>query len=447
MSREPLKVVGMLYGPEQLELRLAPQRPLSHLWAVGKNGLVPAARALAEARGESLRRRLPILLEGRSPKALIEALAPTTVSQTFMVVGGDVAYLDPEQVHVLGPNIVAVAGESRQVGDVVLETLYRTVTSGGQELREINRYWGSEWRYADNRNDEGHWWRVWPQGEKQWFKGEFVAKVSWEGLQRLGSSEYVVIESPNDPRMRVFASVELDSEDSMLRSTKYKDQRIVALSANCRDSIGVLDGEFCKLTAWHRGRPWQRTRPRRRFVNGRAIVAHTKVAARTDIEKRVCRLPDDALTAIGARAEDVVVLESVAYDDETKEFLRRRVRLRALPIDETEAAERKTWERLQGTDGWVDPAAVHGIHPPYPAVYLDRFARADLGVPVAGPVTIRTSVASRLASDASEFLWLAVGGIVVVVLTAFHVAPTLAILIPTVATALFLFWRVRRAVT
>jgi len=413
MSQQALEVVGTLYGPQRLELRLAPERPLSHLWAAAASGLVPAARALAEARGEALRRRIPILLDGRTPEELIAALASTAVSQTFIVVAEDVAYLDAEQVRVIGPKIDDAKGESRSVGNLVLEPLYRAVSSGGHELAEINRYWGSQWRYADNRNDDQNWWRVWPQGEKQWFKGEF----------------------------------EPDSDQSMLTSTTYKDQRIVALSSSCRDSIGVLDGEFCKLRAWHRGRPWQRTKPGRRLVNGRAIVAHTKVAARTDVEKQVCRLSADALIAIGARAEDVVVVEAVKYDQDADEYRRTRLRLRALPIEDAEAAERKTWERVQGTDGWVDPAAVHGIHPPYPALYLDRFARTDLGVPLAGPVTIRASVASRLASDASEFLWLAVGGIVVVVLTAYHLPTIAAIAFPVVAAAVFLFWRVQRAVT
>jgi len=358
-----------------------------------------------------------------------------------------VAYLDAEQVGVIGPEIDDARGESRRVGDIVLEPLYRAVPSGGAELAEINRYWGSQWRYADNRNDDQDWWRVWPHGEKQLFKGEFVAKVSREGLERLEGADYVVVESPNDPTMHVYATVELDSDGSMLTSTKYKDQRIVVLSSSCRDSIGVLDGEFCKLRAWQGGGPWQRSKPGRRLVNGRAIVAHTKVAARTDVEKQVCRLSADALIAIGARAEDVVVVEAVMYDQDADEYRRRRLRLRALPIDEAEAAQRKRWERSQGSDGWVDPAAVHGIHPPYPALYLDRFARTELGVPVGGPVTIRASVASRLASDASEFLWLAVGGIVVVVLTAFHLPTIAAIAFPVIAAVFFLFWRVQRAVT
>ncbi|MFL5963435.1 MAG: hypothetical protein ACJ757_11160 [Gaiellaceae bacterium] len=447
MSLQALEVVGTLYGPHQLELRLAPGRPLSHLWAFEQGELIPAARAFAEARGEALRRRMPILMDGRTPADIMASLERTAASRVFIVIAEDVAYLDAEQVQVIGPEIAAANGQSRQVGDLVLETLYRAVASGGQPPTEINRYWGSEWRYLDGRNDDESWWRVWPQGEKQLFKGEFVAKLSSQQLQQLGQPDYVVIESPLDPAMRVYASVEPDRGTSLLNSTEYKDRRIVALSASCRDSIGVLDGEFCRLVAWQRGKPWQRAKPGWRLVKGRAIVAHTKVAARTEVEKQVCRLPSDALIAIGARAEDVVVLETVTYDKKAKEYRRKRVRLRALPIDEAEAAERKTWERSQGTDGWVDPAAVHGIYPPYPALYLDRFAREDLGVPLAGPVTIRTSVASRLASDASEFLWLAVGGIVVVVLTAFHIRPIIAILVPVVATIVFLFWRVQRAVT
>ena len=447
MSLEALDVVGTLYGPRHLELRLASGRPLSHLWAVERDGLIPAARALAEARGEALRRRLPILLEDGGVERLAAALENSGVSETFLVIAGDLAYLDADQVRFLGSEIAIAAGECRLVGDLVLEPLYRVVSSGGRPPQEIDRYWGSQWRYADRRNDDDDWWRVWPQGERQWFKGEFAAKVSWESMRRLGAPSHVVIESPHDPAMRVYASVELDSDTSQLTSPEYKNKQIVALSASCRDSIGVLDGEFCRLIAWHRGRPWERKKPGPRFVKGRAIVAHTKIAARTDIEKQVCRLPADALIAIGARAEDVVVLESVTYNKKAKEYRRTRLRLRALPIDEGEAAERKKWERSRGLDGWVDPAAVHGIHPPYPAVYLDRFARVDLGVPVAGPVTIRASVGARLASDASEFLWLAVGGIVVALLTTLHVPPIVAILVPAVAAVIFLFWRVQRAVT
>jgi hypothetical protein len=98
---------------------------------------------------------------------------------------------------------------------------------------------------------------------------------------------------------------------------------------------------------------------------------------------------------------------------------------RVLPIDATERGEREQWEATQLWDddsnpggegreaprleGYVDCAGRLGVHPPYPTVYLNYYARQQLrGLGLCQPVQARVSVPGRLLSEASEFVWLAV---------------------------------------
>jgi len=404
-----LEEVGVLYQPEPVPILLESGRPLSQLWAQLPDGRVHLARAVADARGEHLRRRLPVLLD-RSAATILERLDETLVSSVFLCLG-DLAYLDHEQVLTLGPRLERT-GETAVVGQLLIRPVFRLSADAGETAVQLDRFWASGWGYADGREQGEDWWRVWPQGSRGKIREDFVASLSGAQWLRLGRPRYVVIENPSDPEMCLPALVRRDPPGTELNSEEYERERIVALDASCRDALGILDGEFCRMRVWQ-GRHVVR-RARRELIGARSIVAHVKIAARVDLEKPVCRLGTDALVAIGARAEDKVIIESIVSDAGT--FKRRRLTLRALPIDAAEAESRAKWERARGSDGWIDPAAFHGINPPYPAIYLDFAAREALHVSPAAPVVVRTGVLRRIFSEASDFLWVAVAGVVAVVI-------------------------------
>lgn len=434
-----LEHVGILYRPEPAPILLERGRPLSQLWAELPDGRVHLARAIADARGEHLRRRLPVLLD-QTADTILQRLSETLVSPVFLCLG-DLAYLDHEQVLTLGPRLQRTE-ERAAIGQLVISPIFRLSADAGQLAVQLDRFWASGWGYADGREQGDDWWRVWPQGSRGKIREDFVASLSSAQWENLGRPRYVVIENPSDPAMCLPAVVRRDPPGTELNSADYEHERIVALDASCRDALGILDGEFCRMRVWP-GRHVAR-RAQRRLIGARSIVAHVKIAARVDLEKPVCRLGTDALVAIGARPEDDVIVESVVADAQT--FKRHRLTLRALPIEAAEASSRAAWERARGSDGWIDPAAFHGINPPYPAIYLDFPAREALQVSPAAPVVVRTNVRRRISSEASDFLWVAVAGVIVALIHFGWLPAGSAVALIAAAAALLAWLRIRRAV-
>jgi hypothetical protein len=431
-----LERVGTLYGDERWPILLERGAPLSRAWVRRRDGPVPAARALAEARAENFTRRVPVRIGGPLEDASA-ALAETLVSPVFPAFGS-LAFLDSEQVAVLGPGVRPVEDDV-VVGAIRMAPVYELDPDPGRAPGPFARYWGSRWTYTDDRQEAGGWWRVWPQGLRQDIRGDFVAALSpfqWDALSR---PHYVVVTHPSDAGLSLYAKVIVDTPEQPLAKPQYHRQRIVALDASCRDALGISDGDFCRLSVWRAAHRYRRFR--QRAVGARTIVAHTKIAARVDLDKPVCRLSTDALAAIGVREDDQVVVESVASTGAGIEA--RRIRRRALSIDVREAEARAAWERRRGSDGWVDPAALHAIHPPYPAIYLDHFARERLGVPLGAPVIVRADVVARVTTDAT--VPIAVGSIVVATLTAVGVPAWVVVAVVGGLLVLLALLRARRS--
>ncbi|HZQ82691.1 MAG TPA: hypothetical protein VFB25_12020 [Gaiellaceae bacterium] len=445
MTAPELRHVGDLYGSERTPLLLGDGMPLSHLLVRRDGRLVPAARVLAECRGDHLRRRYAVRLEGISPDELLERFGKSAISPVFLVLAETLAFLDPDQIGALGLGLVEQP-EPTPIGDLLFKPTYRIddtrpLTLDGAEAPRA--FWRSTWTYADERErHDAEWWRVWPQGERKEVRGDFVAAISRTQFARLRGPAYVMIESVVDPRMRLYAHLRADKGDTQLNSEEFRDRRIVALDASCRDALGILDSEFCRMVPLE-GRHVVRGL-RRRVFGSRATVAHVKIAARVDLDKPVCRLAADTLAAIGARRDDKVTIETVV-ERQPGRYRTKREKLRALEIDASEASGRAEWERPTGSDGWVDPATVHGIHPPYPAIYLDWFTRQRLGeLPVAAPVIVRANIGSRLAAEAGEFAWLAVGGLVIAVLKGVNASGTTIVVVAGLLSLFFIGFRIRR---
>jgi hypothetical protein len=159
----------------------------------------------------------------------------------------------------------------------------------------------------------------------------------------------------------------------------------------------------------------------------------------------------------------VTIEHVVPHDGETPGRRWRRVSLRqrVLPIDDLERAERSGWEAAQAWDdgafanpgekgaerlrleGYVDCAERLGVHPPYPAIYLNYNTRHRLErLGLCQPAQIRVGAPSRLMAEASEFAWLviiALLGAVIAFLSspAVQIGATFALLAATVVLLTF----------
>jgi hypothetical protein len=225
-------------------------------------------------------------------------------------------------------------------------------------------------------------------------------------------------------------------------------EEAVALDRGLREALGISDGECAVIHAWDR--PNAARRLHRLGFSTRSVFAHPSVPLRADLEKPVCRLSTDAMTAIGARDGDRVVVEALVRTKDAA-FERRTVAKRVLTIDAGEAERRALWVSHDADEGYIDCAEWHGIFPPFPTIYLDFFdmralfggGRGTLTCPV---VQVRPKLASRFADDASEFAWVGVIGLVAVLVQAANLPLLVLVLVAVVVVAILVTFRVRRSI-
>lgn len=189
----------------------------------------------------------------------------------------------------------------------------------------------------------------------------------------------------------------------------------MTLDRGLREALGICDGETAVVHPW-RGPNRSRRLHRLRFST-RSVYAHPSIPVRADLEKPVCRLSADAMSA----------------------------------IDESEAERRATWSSADADEGYVDCAEFHGIFPPFPAIYVDYFDMSRLFGQSAGPlvcpvVQIRPKLSTRIADDAGEFAWVGVIGLVAVLAQATDLGLLPLALLATAVVAFLVLLRVRRSV-
>jgi hypothetical protein len=434
------------------DLVLRPGDPLSKLRLADGSSI---AKALVQAGSSPFWRRIPLAVArdslGEASDLLGTRGGPSTFPVTLAQDERAVAWVDLEQLERLQRETgrPMTLGPVVEVGGILLEPC---VTLGAGEPVPVDgqlQYWNSRWVPAEGRPAE--LWRVWPQGSGE-ARGDFVARVSPEGAERLGT--HVVVSPPNG-RASLWAVLLADEEMTPSEPHTHllpTEPLTVALDSSLRDALGISGGDFCRLGPWRRGSRVRRSQ--QRFFGARSVIAHVKIPPRSDLDKRVCRLEPTALEAIGATAGQSVAVESVVPDGADARFRVRTIRLRALPIDSGEATERKAWELPTGSEGFVDCAEHHGIFPPYPAIYLDYHARRALAppelagsnkaLPVCSAVLVRTSVRRRVGDELSGYLWLAFAGLSVAAIKAFDLPVYLVLTVAAAVTALLLLLHIRR---
>jgi hypothetical protein len=308
---------------------------------------------------------------------------------------------------------------------------------------------------------------VWPNGARGGSDAsDYLAVMSPEHLRDLGDPRYVVIENPVDPGKYAYALAKCD-DSWRFKCAAHSNPlikgghaaNVVALDRGVREVLGIGDGELAIVHRWG-GAHLRLSFDRWAFAT-RSVYAHPSPPLRGDLEKPVCRLSKDVMSAIGVREGDqvqvgtVVRVDSASGDDatpSTPEFKHRTITRRALLIDEVEAKARRGWSSADAEEDYIDCAELHGVFPPYPIVYLDYFALAELfagghhGRPLVCPVVqVRPKLLTRLADEVSELAWVGIAAIVALVARAFDY-PVVGLSVLALALLVALVYaRVRRA--
>lgn len=442
--------VGRLAGVDPgLDLLLPEGRPLSYL-RVGErpNASQGLTRSLLERRATELRVRIPVVVEPGGSGPIVAALERFAVASVFPVLDGTCE--SEGNVEVCWLDLVQVAALSRQEGNglaprgpvvaagIRFSPTY-AVSPDPEEATRDWQYWNTDWEFVERPDDRDDWWRVRPNETRRRSRrllkggpgdrgpearGTFAACLHRSMRKELGNPPYVVVEHPfRGGRVPVAVL-----EDEFKGADETVWAKTIFLDRTARDSLGLLDGEFCIVSPWVRPRIalW-RSRMRDRLVGARTIAAHPRAPARADLEKPVCRLEPAALEAIGGRPREFVAIERIvpAADGQEGHWDVVRTKQRVLPIDSAEQVRRADWESPQTWDaaaaslggaggapeieGYVDCAERLGLYPPYPAIYLNYYTRKALReLRLCEPVLVRVGIGNRLADDASEFAWLAV---------------------------------------
>lgn len=498
--------VGELVGGDTSDasLLLPADRPLSYLRVEAEGspaGSVALDRALLEARSSEFRLRTPLAVErSRDRRRIDEALASLGAPSAYPVLDCrdteagqelDVAWLDGLQLEAVAQS--TGWGFQRRpgggaVGGLRIRPLYGLAAGGEQPSRDW-QYWNSHWDFEQPPAGRAEWWRVRPNESRarpRWFlsklrprrlglgpqaRGTFAACMHPAMLRRLGDPIFVVIRHPFRGGwlpVRVLPD-EFSGKTGGPEGGEELWADTLFLDRTARDGLGIADGEFCLVYPWLRPRrkTWGRAISQR-LVGARTIAAHPHAPARADLDKPICRLEPSALEAIGGRPGDSVTIEHVVPANPERPGYRWRpvrVRSRVLPIDAAERDERASWEAPQLRDrgsagaertdavelqGYVDCADSLGLYPPFPSIYLNYYTRRQglEGVGLCQPVEVRVGMPGRLASEASEFSWLAIiallgAAIVFLPTTSLQIAAAVAL---TVAMGALLLFRAIRAI-
>jgi hypothetical protein len=440
--------VGKLAGADPGQDLLLPSgRPLSYLRVGEQPGKSRGlTRALLEHRATELRVRIPVVVPPEGSAEIVKALQRLAVSQVFPVLEGttgedevDLCWLDLVQVAALRRKQdtgLAQREVPAAAAGISFSPIYE-VSGQPETATRFWQYWNSDWEFENRPEDRDDWWRVRPNERRRGghsllpgsrgpeARGTFAACLHPEMKEELGDPPYVVIEHPH---RRGYVPALVLEDDGLRKLPESKWRKTIFLDRTARDALGLLDGEFCIVHPWRYPR---RTLQRRRFferlVGARTIAAHVRAPARADLEKPVCRLEPEVLETIGGRGGESVEIERIAKPENALPGHWDIVRAtqRVLPIDRDERVRRTTWEAPQTWDfenpnqkdegspeltGYVDCAERLGLYPPYPAIYLNYYTRKEAlsGLGLCEPVQVRVKFWSRLAAEASEFVWLAV---------------------------------------
>ncbi len=446
-------------------LLLAPGFPLSHL-RVRQPDEAPIAlvRFMIESGGPTLRHSVPVLFDSRADIEIeVARLRQFGVTSVFPILtdAGDgsariLALIGSGQLGALCEDPAGHRNLARQTdvpafAGIRFEHAYRLEPAGIPFVPAENdrhEYWNSTWSFMEPIDVDGLW-RVRPNLRRDRIRGEFVAVLSPHAHLALGQPAYVIVVNPYFPDNRLPAWVMVEADlpvEEGNHHTIYVDRTI-------RETLGVADGELCQVHPWvtetfiENVRRWTY----RKSIGPRTLVAHTKIPLKSDTEKPVCRMSSGSLSALGVPSGGFVTLEAMAPefqadDGSPPRWTARRIRRRVLEVDETTTKTRESWESDQAPN-YVDCASRYAIFPPYPDIYLDFFARRELGdLAICGVVQVRAAVWSRLLDEASEFAWLGIIAVVAAVAATIGLPVWGYLAIAAALTGALVFLRVRRAV-
>jgi hypothetical protein len=459
--------VGELVGTATSEpkLLLAPGFPLSHLRVKRPDGMpIALVRLMIESGGPTLRHSVPVLFDCRADiEPEVDRLRQFGVTPVFPILtdAGEettrvLALIGSSQLGALCEDpdalrdLVAQDGVPAFAG-IRFDRAYRLQPADipfAPKENDRHEYWNSVWSFVGSPDVNGCW-RVRPNLRRDRVRGEFVAVLSPEAHRVLGKPAYVIVVNPYFPDNRLPAWVIVEAG----LPAEEQGHHAIYVDRPVRETLGVADGEFCRVHPWTTetvGETFRRW-TYRKGVGPRTLVAHIKMPLKSDTEKPVCRMSSSSLSALGVPSGGFVTLEAMSLEqqagaDVAPRWRAKRIRRRVLEVDEATMERRESWESDQAPN-YVDCAGRYAIFPPYPDIYLDFFARKELGdLAICGVVQVRAAIWSRLLDEASEFAWLGIIGVVAAVAATIGLPVWGYLALAVALTLTLVFVRVRRAV-
>ncbi len=178
-----------------------------------------------------------------------------------------------------------------------------------------------------------------------------------------------------------------------------------------RTAIGLRAGDpVCVMPI--RSSIWTSLREKcAKLIGTQYIYCRVEKTYYPDMEKRICRLPHEALEAIGALSGNRVVIQSLSSTEGEKSFTWRTLQIKCFLADKDIIRERKAKYGKSSQAYYPDYSHILGTPNDVYPIFLDRQARDDLELNQNGLVVrVRRETRDALTQEILPILVVALGG-------------------------------------
>ena len=184
-----------------------------------------------------------------------------------------------------------------------------------------------------------------------------------------------------------------------------------ALDKTLRTGLAVRVGDGVNVRAASEGRR-NRLRSRiARLFSCQYIYCRVQKAYYPDMEKAVCRIPEEAIQVIGSSHGGSVVLEGVV-EDAKGGLTVKPVTLKLLEADAEILAERRENSGERFSSYYPDCAYLLGVNRDIYPIFLDKDYRTELGLDQCSVVRLRRSTKASLSEESVSFLLVVLGAVI-----------------------------------
>lgn len=233
--------------------------------------------------------------------------------------------------------------------------------------------------------------------------GDYIVAVSSGTHSRLGQPTYAVVTScaqyrGEEQALRVLCRVVSDTE------TEDGDVR---LDQTLRNALGIAyeyDAERVRVevVALNISLVRRLARWMAELLGGRYMVLRVGKSDVGDIEKELVRVHGDLFPLLGCSSSSHVIVESVRGDASGALSLSKKS-VRAYEWTDELGARRKLAQKPGFGQRYPHPEETLGVDPDIGSIYMDAFAREELGVRPLSCVRVRRDVWHAFLNECREF--------------------------------------------